>query len=262
MKKGALITLAAVSMAGAGCTDINFVGGHSALGLKGSGKPISRTFDFKEIKGLKAAGPFQVTVTPDSAPLVVTCDDNLMPHLVQKVEGQVVSLGFDRSVLSKLPITASVGIKSLESLELSGAPSLRAQGVESERLRIELSGAAKADLSGSLGKAELTLTGASHLVLDASPEELKMDLSGASSLEAKGRGGIKTFSGDVSGASSATVSGTIEDAQIKLSGASKADLDARVLKGSASGASELKLRTQPEEESFETSGASSVKAAD
>lgn len=259
MNKGALITLAALTMTGAGCSGVSLVSGMPIGSLKGSGKPLSKTFEVKDLKGLRAGGAFQITVTPDSAPLVVSCDDNLMPHLVHSVEGGILSLGFDKSVTSKLAMTATVGIRNLESLDLAGACGLKAAGVKAESLDADLSGAANADLSGTISKADLTISGSSSLVLDAAPQEMKVDVSGASELEAKGGGEISKFVGDLTGASHAVIRGKIDSAEIRLSGASTADLDARALRGSADGASELLLRSKPEEEAFETSGASSKK---
>jgi len=262
MKSGVLVTLMAVSMAGAGCTGAPFLEGLSEKGLKGSGKPVTQSFDVKEVRGFKAGGSFEVTITPDSAPLTVTCDDNLLPHLVHKIEDGILSLGFDRGVSSRLPLKASVGIKALERLDLSGACSLKAESVDLSALTADLSGASKAEISGRVQKADLTLTGSSFLVLDSSPEETRFDVSGASKLEIDGKGVMQKLSGDVSGASCVRVAPQIEEAELKLSGASSAEIDAKKLIGSASGASQMKLRSKPVEESFEVSGAASRSLAD
>lgn len=261
MKPGVLVTLMAASMVGAGCREVHLLDGISERGLKGSGKPVTQTFEVKDLRGLKAGGSFEITITPDSAPLTVTCDDNLLPHLVQKTEDGILSLGFDRGVSSRLPLKATIGVKQLESLDLSGACRLKAESVNSSSLTADLSGAAQAEVAGKVQKVSMSLAGSSWLVLDGSPEEVSMDVSGASKVEIKGEGGIQKLAGDVSGASHATVAARIVEADVELSGASSAEIDAVRLKGSASGASEIKLKSKPQEESFEVSGASSRSVA-
>lgn len=256
MKPGILVTIAAMSMVGGGCVPIHIAKILHSPGIKGSGKAETKTIDVAGLTGLRAGGAFKITITPDDSPLVVTCDDNLLPHLTHEVTDGILSLGFDQGISTSSPIEAKVGIKNLKLLDLSGACTLDANGVTAEDLEVGLSGASKADLAGRVAKADLSLSGSGRLVLDAAPSEVALVGSGAAQVEIKGAGDISTLKADLSGASSANVAGRIRNADVQLSGASSADLSAEKITGEASGASHLRLTSEPKVIDFETTGAS------
>lgn len=103
-------------------------------------------------------------------------------------------------------------------LEMSGASKLGGLKLENGDLDMEISGASKAEIDGSVRRAELELSGASSLTITGSAQVADMEVSGASVLRS-----LDFEAGDVevevSGASKAEVSAS-RSISIEVSGAS------------------------------------------
>lgn len=252
------IALAALiaAFAGTGCIPLKIAKemGHNAV--PGSGNMITKTIKVSDLKGLDAGGAFKVTITPDSAPLVVTLDDNLAELLIADVKKGILHLDFQSDITTKTTPTATVGIKTLESLELNGAVRVTALGVETALLNIEANGASRADLEGKVDQLEVSLDGAGMVELDASPKVVQAEGSGATSFTLNNLEPAERLNAELKGASKITVKSKVKVANLEFSGASSGTLDADEVRGSASGASSLTLRHEPTLKSFDVSGAS------
>lgn len=225
----------------------------------GSGVMTTKTIEHKGLKGLEVGSAFEVTVTPDDAPLVVTIDDNLVEHLRAVESRGIMELGFKaRSISTKNGMKATIGIKTLESLEISGAAKVSVSDAKVQRLDLEMDGAGKLVFAGNLESIEAELNGASEAAFNASPKKIRAELSGASKIDFTGSAEADSLVAELDGASSMRLTAKTKAADVDLEGASSATLTADKLRGSASGASRLKLLSKPAESSFTVRGASSL----
>ncbi len=127
----------------------------------------------------------------------------------------------------------------LESLELSGASEAYLEGFQANRMSLDFSGVASADMDIDASSLTIDMDGGSKITLRGSVNELTADVEGAASLDAFGS--------------------EVRYAEINTSGAARAKINAMVeLKAEATGASTLTYRGDARTD-IRRSGAGSVR---
>lgn len=137
----------------------------------------------------------------------------------------------------------NVGVKNLESIEMSGASSLSTKNdFKLEKLSIDISGASKLTMDCDLNNAKIDASGASSILINGSAKDVSLDISGASSFkgiqfkcnkvmaDVSGASSVKVyvsekFIGDASGASAIHCYGNPDKVQRDVSGASKITME-------------------------------------
>jgi hypothetical protein len=147
----------------------------------------------------------------DEESLEIEGDDNIVALIVTQVTGQRLRIGFkDQGLTSYRPtqeIIFRLGVKELSAIRLSGAGTIEAPDLDTEKLLIAVSGAAE---------------GVLH---NLNAEELNIDLSGASSFEISGIVGSQII--NISGAGSYSAKALeSRDCDIAISGAGDAVVNA------------------------------------
>ncbi len=226
-----------------------------------AGPVTTKNYDFKDFTGIDAGYSFEVTITQsDSYSVTITAGENAFEHIDVHQDGSTLVIGvntwfFNWFVSPKLTVTMPV----LKELGLSGASRGTVSGFHSlQDLKLHLSGASKLDIDMGTGGFFAELSGASEMTgkLVAASSEIK--LSGASHVNLTGSGGNIKIDG--SGASSVDgVSFTVNNAYIKFSGASHANLNINGrLDVDLSGASSVGYAGNPELGDINLSGASKI----
>ena len=194
-------------------------------------------------ENIEVSSALDVFIKQDSSfEVKVEADNNLQEYIEVHKEGETLyisirsNVGLDPSQKIKVYVSAPV----YKLLKVSGASSIIKDGKISSDgiIAIELSGASNADL-------------------DLKAPEVKIDLTGASSITLTGE--TRTFSVIGSGSSSIHGYGLLaENTNVDISGACDADVYASVkLDASSSGASHISYKGNPTVTS-NTSGASGV----
>ncbi len=160
-------------------------------------------------------------------------------------------------------IKAYVSVKDLYAITASGATNIKiVNGLSSEKLKINLSGAS--DLKGDIkaGTLMADLSGASNFKATLQANALSVQASGACNFEASGSGDDLIV--DVSGASSLKMYDYIvKGASVDASGASSVKVNVSgILKVHATGASSIDYKGSASIKEMHSSGASSVKHRD
>ena len=121
MSKRILVLLIVAALLVAGC-----VGLPSFTALRGSGNPVTQTFDFSNFDKLGISQAFQTEVTAsDSYSVEVTVDDNLVEHLRVEQRGDTVYIGLEpNNMLANARLRARVTMPALTSLDASGASTI------------------------------------------------------------------------------------------------------------------------------------------
>lgn len=240
---------------------------------------ISKSYPYKGFTGIRASHVFHVSLSASPTFSVrVEAPDYLEPYLiVEQDRGQLVlrinrlprdiERKFSKEKIGSL--YAEVSMPALESVSLSGAARLEAEGdfapLGGKTFRLDLSGATHASgLSVQAAVADIRLSGASNAGLKGIYEKVGLESSGAS----KSRLGVDavTVNAELSGSSSLDLEGEFDKISVEASGASHADLQSTAIMSllniECSGASSVNGRdAKAENVSVEISGASNCKVS-
>ena len=255
--------LLALALAAAGC-DMPSTGG---LGqVIGSGKPVTKTYDYSGFTRVVADNGFEVTVTQGDAYAVsVTADDNLVNDKLKiELDGDTLHLGLARLwQFRDVTLKARVTMPRLSGLEASGVASVAASGFASgDPLDLALSGAGAARLTGvRAGVVTLAVSGAGRLEGRLDAQQLTGEVSGAGDVTLSGA--AQALKLDASGGSTLDLAGlSARDADLTLSGGADGKvLVTGTLDVSASGGATLEYSGSPQLGAIHTSGGAEVKPA-
>jgi hypothetical protein len=193
--------------------------------IKGSGNLKSEKRDVSGFRGIRAGGAMQIEIVAGKEFSVeIETDDNILPLIKTEVRGGVLHIEREGNVWtrSRSRTMVRISLPQLDELNISGATTANVSGVKSEQFELKLSGASKINIEGEAGA-------------------LKVDLSGASKLDAE------NF--------------RVAKADVEVSGASKANLFvSETLNADASGASKINYSGNPQTVTKDVSGASKISA--
>lgn len=261
MRRGAALLSAAVAAIGlallaAGC----------GTPTVGSGKLVTKTYDFKDFTQLVVSHAFEIEVTRGTGyKIEVTVDDNLVDRLRVEQSGSTVRIGLDNVMsLGTTTQRAVVTLPDLQGLELSGACRADVSGFTAQKkLAATISGASSATFSAmTVSDTQLDVSGASKVSGDVKADELSAVASGASQIDLTGLAAEGVL--EASGASKLRL-GTFQfgTVTVKLSGASSAQINAsKTIAADVTGASRLEYSGQANIREIESSGASTIKRVD
>ena len=231
--------------------------------VTGSGKLAAWDFDYRDFTKIEAGYAFDIEVVKADTYLVrITIDDNLYDHLDISKQGDTLYLRLKPNY-NYISVTrkATINLPDLEKLELSGASKADVGSgfSSSHTVDFDLSGASNLQIDDmKAGNTNFGLSGASKASGSIEMADGRFDLSGASSLELEGT--AKDVDIQASGASRVELADlSVEDADINLSGASDATINASGrLDGNMSGASSITYLGNPTLGSVSASGGSTI----
>lgn len=211
--------LGLASLGAVGVMTLVLLGGASA-DVTGSGKHRD---DLRKIGGfdqidISGALQVQIQVGGAASEVLVAGDDNLVALVESTVKDGTLHLSTREAMRPRSGLTVSVRLPTLREIEASGAVRASAKGVASDQLKVELSGASKAEVEGKVKKLEAELSGASTLTaVGLQAETVEVDASGASTVTVTAR---REITGEASGASHVKVHGNPGTVNVETSGAS------------------------------------------
>lgn len=237
MSRRTLILIIVAVAALAGCSALP-----PFTALRGSGNPVTQTFDFSDFDRLEISNAFQAEISASDSYLVeVTVDDNLVDRLRIEQQGKTVKIGLEPSTIATNAETrARITLPALVSLDASGATRADVTGFTSnETMRMDVSGASTVRGDMSTGDLTVNVSGASRLNLTGSGDSLRATASGASTVD------LSDFA--------------VNDADANASGASRINVNASgMLDAEASGASTVRITGNPTLGRINESGASTI----
>lgn len=210
---------------------------------KGSGAVTSVPIEVTPFSAIEASHHFTVRIaigSPESATLRV--DDNLLDVVDVGVHDGTLRVGLRFGTeVTHATLEIDVTVPSLERVTASGASQVRVEGRhEAEHAELTLSGSSELTADLEVGRGHLELSGTSTATLSGAAGTLEVTMSGASHL----------YADELS----------VGDLTIDASGASTADVAVSGrLSAAASGASMVRYAGSPDVERSTTSGASSIR---
>jgi hypothetical protein len=203
----------------------------------------TQSFTNTDFNALDISSAFNVNITQSTSySITITANQRIMDQIEVKQNGNLLIIDVKpEAILGSFNAKAQITMPKLDNITLSGATRGTALGFNSnEPFNAKVSGASSLQLT------------------DFHSADITVDLSGASTLNAKGS--ANNLSALVSGASNLNLLDlAINNANVNVSGASHAtiNLDGR-LDANVSGASSLQYSGQPTLGTINTSGASTV----
>lgn len=130
--------------------------------VRGSGVTAKETRNVSGFTDVRANGSGEIVIRQaDADSLVVEAEDNILPELESTVANGILTVGPRRGVSLRptRPIRYQVTVKKLTGVGFSGAGTIRATGVDTDKLDADISGSGSAVLEGRAGEVTLSVAG-------------------------------------------------------------------------------------------------------
>jgi len=215
MKKLTIVFLAACVVLAAGCRWV---------GIRGNGHIKTDDRTISAVANIDAGGAFQIEWKSGAPALSITTDENLLPYIDNHISGDTLRLRTHEQIWPTHGIKVVISSPIRAGAKLSGAVKLTATQIAEPKFALES-------------------TGAAHVNLDGSIDELLADMTGASDLNAKG---LQTKTAEISTTGAA-------DAEIAVS---------ETLKVAITGAGKVSYSGNPKTIEKHVSGAGSIRHKD
>jgi hypothetical protein len=228
----ALITLTVAGFL-SGCNEIQ--------GVNGNGNVSTEQRHVDPFSAIDVGGAFQIVLRQgDTVSLILEADENLLQHIITEVRNNQLEISTDRNIGRFEKLKAIITFKSLDEINLHGAVELWSEkSLNFNDLSIDGSGATEMEMTMTVQKLLLTLTGSSEVTLSGTAREVDSRMSGATDLKADDfETNILTM--DMSGAGEADVYVT-----------EKMDV-------TVTGAGDVRYRGEPQQINQNVSGAGSI----
>jgi len=189
-------------------------------GVKGSGVLITEKRELSGFKGVDVGGIFQVEVTAQKDFAVeISGDDNIVPMVKTYVSNGVLKIESDGHFSNSNPIKVRISAPDIESVEASGASRVAVTTLKNSSLDVNTSGASRVSIAGETSNLKIDVSGASSVDAEAlRAGNAEVDARGASSASVFA---LDHITADASGASKIFYSGTATSVEKKTSGASR-----------------------------------------
>lgn len=154
----------------------------------GSGNLTNETKDVNGVKQVSLDGMGTIVLKQgDEESLTIEAEDNIMPHIQSKVEGDKLSISYDTNTPTPTKdIKFYLTVKDINSIIISGAGKIESEGFKTQIMSISMDGAGNGDLAGlTLEKLTVNIAGAGKMILAGKCTEQTITISGAGNYDAK-----------------------------------------------------------------------------
>ena len=136
------------------------------ISITGSKNLVTEERMFTGFTAVSAEDGFHVFIIQgEEFSITVTTDDNVMKQVTVSKMGSKLSLGLGLGVYEDVVLRANITMPELDKAEFSGGSHLMAEGFNSTKFKLSLSGGSHATLDGSADEMVASGSGGSHLYL-------------------------------------------------------------------------------------------------
>jgi hypothetical protein len=154
-------------------------------GLAGSGVRKTEKRDVKSFSAIDTTGSYTIDVTCQKpAGVEVDADDNILPLIKTEVRDGILFVSNDQPYHSSKTVTLRITVPDLNSVANHGAGQIKIVDANSSDLKIDSTGAASVEAAGTAKSIQISSTGAGEI--DTSKlhaEKAKVEVSGAASVD-------------------------------------------------------------------------------
>jgi hypothetical protein len=186
-------------------------------GVAGSGVRKTEKRDVKSFSAIDTTGAYTIDVTCQKpAGVEVDADDNILPLIKTEVRDGILFVSNDQPYHSSKTVTLRITLPELNSVANHGAGQIKIVDANSSDLKIDSTGAASVDAAGTAKSIQISSTGAGEI--DTSKlhaDKAKVEVSGAASVDVYASEQLDV---DVSGAGNVSYSGNPKTVNKHVSG--------------------------------------------
>ena len=240
----------------------------SGCQVTGLGNIVTEEKDFTDFSRIDVGGIFEVEIIQaGSFSTTISADESFVDYIAVSKEGETLRIylnpqhTFTDFTLGVKTLKAKIAMPALDGIRLSGAARATITGFSSAQdFNLDISGASSLTLDNiEVGNTAIVISGASKITGIMKAENAAFDVSGASKVELEGSAENTVL--NASGASRVNLADfTLNDANVKLNGASEATVNAKGrLDAAVSDASTLYFLGNPTTGDISVTGASTIK---
>jgi hypothetical protein len=171
--------------------------------------------DFSRVE-VSGSSNVVVEVGPKSG-VTLTCDDNLLPYLITRVDGETLKVEMaSGSYIFKTAGEVRVTTPALRSLSVSGSSDSVVTGIAGDRVEFHLSGSGSIQAAGDVEAVDAKVSGSGDLDLrELTAQEAHVRISGSGNVDMTAH---QALVARVSGSGDVTYAGTPERLSTRVSG--------------------------------------------
>ncbi|HYG81922.1 MAG TPA: head GIN domain-containing protein [Pyrinomonadaceae bacterium] len=150
-------------------------------GTSGSGKTKAEKRNLSGFKAVKVSGAYEVEIVAQKdAGVELEGDDNLLPLVRTEVNNGVLNIFNNESFSTSDAIRVRISVPQLDAISTSGASDIVVTNVKSDDFSVSTSGAGSLKISGQARTLDLEISGAGSVdTKDLRAERVTVDSSGA-----------------------------------------------------------------------------------
>jgi hypothetical protein len=182
MKRISILLLIVLVVTFAGC---KFGHGIMGRGIAGSGNRKTEKRELKSFNAIDTSGAYDVNVTCQKpASFEIEADDNILPLIKTEVRDGVLFVSNDQEYHSSKSTALRITLPDLGSVSNHGAGEVKIVDANSSDLKLESSGASSIDAAGRARTVTISSTGAGNIDTGKlQAERAKVDISGAANVD-------------------------------------------------------------------------------
>lgn len=187
-------------------------------GIKGNGDLVEEIREVETFRKIDVSGNYDVEINVgESTKLEIVAESNLLKYIKTKVKRNTLYISSKENLRPKEDLKIIISCPDLEAIECSGVNDIIAEGINSEKFDIDLSGAGSIDISGEANLFRIEVSGAADLMArHFHTSDVKIDVSGAANAEVFA---TRSCDAEVSGAGYIELYGDAKDVTYDISGA-------------------------------------------
>lgn len=135
----------------------------------GSGQLATQSRQVSDFTSVELTGVGELSIDQTGTEsLTVSAEDNLLPLLTSRVEGDTLILGKkpNTRIVTSKPITYTLTTKDITGLAVSGSGTINAPKLTTAALRIEISGSGVITTAGNVDDQSLEISGSGRYLAD------------------------------------------------------------------------------------------------
>jgi Putative auto-transporter adhesin, head GIN domain len=154
-------------------------------GLAGSGIRKTEKRDLKSFSAIDTTGAYSIDVTCQKpASFEIEADDNILPLIKTEVRDGILFVSNDQPYHSSKTVTLRITLPDLNSVANHGAGQIKIVDANSSDLKIDSTGAASVDAAGTAKSVQISSTGAGEInTSKLRADNAKVEVSGAASVD-------------------------------------------------------------------------------
>ncbi|MGA3182286.1 MAG: head GIN domain-containing protein [Verrucomicrobiota bacterium] len=163
------------------CMGLITIGGCNTNAIHGSGVAKTESRTVGSFSRIELAGSADAEVSIGAATEVaVTTDDNILPAIETRLEGDTLRIGFTQSYVSRLGVKVKITVPALNGVGVSGSGDIRVTGLRTGDLEARVTGSGDVTLQGAVGRLSGEVVGSGDLRAgDLEVKEVRVRVTGS-----------------------------------------------------------------------------------